>query len=108
MNKKNKPAKAKPSKPAQSSQQNLTKRMQLLGFVRGQDQFLALMSDMQQIDQELAQSRQNVRQCETGSRQEDECLARIRELEDQRFLLLGQLHGNRVNDYHLLNSEPKA
>lgn len=82
--------------------------MQLLGFVRGQDQFLALMNDMQQIDQELAQSRQIVRECETGSPQEDECLTRIRELEDKRFLLLGQLHGNRVNDYNLLIAKPEA
>lgn len=105
MSKKSKtPKSRKKDEPDRLSRRELQKRMQLLGFVRGQDQFLALLTEMRQTEQELSESYKLVRQFENGTPEEDDCLARIRELEDRRFVLLGQLHGNRVNDYQVLQS----
>ncbi|MCE3233954.1 MAG: hypothetical protein K0Q50_134 [Vampirovibrio sp.] len=108
MSKKTKTSRTRKTSPDQLSQRELQKRMQLLGFMRGKEQFLNLLTEMQQTEQELAESYKLARQCDTGTPEEDDCLAHIRELEDKRFQLLGQLHGNRVNDYQKLTSRAEA
>lgn len=108
MSKKTKSTRSRKTSPEQLSQREVQKRMQLLGFVRGKDQFLSLLTEMHQTEQELAESYQLVRQCDSGTPEEDDCLMRIRALEDKRFQLLGQIHGNRVNDYQKLISRSEA
>jgi hypothetical protein len=85
------------------SQKGLKARMQMLGFVRGKDSFMELLSAMQKIERELTESYEMLRSCESGSEEEDVCMDQVRALEDKRFQLLSELHGNRVNNYHLLS-----
>jgi hypothetical protein len=101
MNTKTKSGKKAGSRRKTASTRNVRAKMQLLGFVRGKDEFLSLITGMQSVDQELAASYEHLRTCEPGTVQEDDCLWRIRQLEDRRFQLLSELHGNRVKDYHL-------
>jgi hypothetical protein len=86
---------------AKAPQKGVRAKMQLLGFVRGKDTFLELITGVQSVDQELKASYEHLHTCEAGSVEEDECILHIRRLEDQRFQLLSDLHGNRVNNYHL-------
>ena len=73
----------------------------MLGFVRSKDSFMELLLAMQTIERELAASYQTLRTLESGSPEEIYCMAEVRQLEDRRFQLLSELHGNRVNNYLL-------
>lgn len=98
--------KTKARKTPSVSAKDVQTQMQLLGFVRSKDTFLALLTSMQSVDQELKAAYDYLHTCKTGSLDEGDCLLRIRQLEDRRFQLLSNLHGNRVNDYHILSTNP--
>ena len=77
------------------------RQLKLLGYVRGKDWTNDLLKDLQRTEQELTQSYPALHALAVGSEEEEQALSRIRQLEDERFLLLGKLHGNRVDHYHV-------
>lgn len=105
MNSKRKSAKSpeKTGKAPILSHKDVRSQMQLLGFARSRDMFLELLTGMQSVDQELKSAYDYLHTCNAGSMEEEDCLLHIRHLENQRFQLLSELHGNRVNDYHILS-----
>lgn len=90
--------------PAQSSVRVLEKRLALMGYVRGRDWSMELIEALQKTEQELAECSALLKTLSAHSSQETAVMECLRELEIKRFQLLGQVHGNRVNDYHLLIS----
>lgn len=86
-----------------SSPEALQKKMELLGFVRGENAFLKVMKELQLTDRDLKLSHQAMRKCQNDKIAENACISRIQALEDRRFELLSQIYGNRINHYHLSN-----
>ena len=104
MRKKAKSTKTDPASKAVKIQRNLIRANQLLSFMRlpkGTDEKLELLKTM---DQALENAYQVVHLLPGGTPEEDECLAGIRTLEDRRFDLLSQIHGNQIEAYRWVSS----
>ncbi len=89
---------------AARAQRNLIRSNQLLSFMRlpkNTDEKLELLQTM---DQALENAYQVVHLLPSGTPEEDECLAGIRTLEDRRFDLLSQIHGNQIEAYRWVSS----
>lgn len=82
----------------------MEKKLALIGYVRGKDWSRELIETLQATERELASCQELIRACPTGSEEETEIMARLKDLEIKRFQLLGDVHKNRVNDYHVLIS----
>lgn len=82
----------------------LEKKLALMGYVRGKDWSPELILTLQEVEQSLQDCAQKLKTLPEQSMEETEVIERLQGLEIQRFQLLGQLHGNRVNDYHTLIS----
>ena len=82
----------------------LEKRLALMGYVRGKDWSTELIEELQKTERELASCSDLLKTLPATASEEPEVMERLRELEVRRFQLLGEVHGNRVNDYHVLIS----
>lgn len=82
----------------------MEKRLALMGYVRGKDWSTELIHHLQSIEQALEECSLVLKALPEQSTEEAAIIERLQALEIQRFQLLGQLHGNRVNDYHTLIS----
>lgn len=82
----------------------IEKKLALIGYVRGKDWSPELIQALQTLDLELTQCQEQLRFMPAGTDEETLLLERVQSLELERFQLLGQLHGNKVNDYHVLIS----
>lgn len=85
-------------KPDQQQQQALRSN-QLLGFTRDAKKGKKLVLMLQNLDQELQNAYLKARELPTGDPDEDEALDAIRDMENRRFELLSEIHGNRVQSY---------
>ncbi|WP_303674534.1 hypothetical protein [Vampirovibrio chlorellavorus] len=79
-------------------------RLALMGYVRGKDWSTEQIRNLQAIEQALEECSVVLKALPEQSTEEAGIIERLQALEMERFQLLGQLHGNRVNDYHLLIS----
>lgn len=93
---------SKPS--ADKTVKGLEKKLALMGYVRGKDWSTELIRNLQEIEQALEECTTILKALPDQSSEEAGIIERLQTLEIQRFQLLGQLHGNRVNDYHTLIS----
>ncbi len=96
-------------KPARKTTENTTlkameHKLALMGYVRGKDWSTELIRNLQAIEQALEECSVILKALPEQSSEEAEMIERLQALEIERFQLLGQLHGNRVNDYHTLIS----
>lgn len=82
----------------------MEQKLTLMGYVRGKDWSSEMIEALQAMDQELTQCQALLKAAPVCSEEETSLMERIQALEIQRFQLLGQLHGNRVNDYNVLSS----
>ena len=73
----------------------------LIGFVRVPGQQESLLAMISSVDQEISRCSRDVKNPASSPLAEERALTRLRELEIERFQLLGQVHGNRVNEYLL-------
>ncbi len=78
-------------------------RFAALRQVKASDRNVDIMLDLARLDEELEAAYARVRECETGSDEEELCLSRIRNLEDERFQMLSVINGNRINDYNAVS-----
>ena len=85
-------------KPSQT-EQRAVRSNQLLGFTRSSKKNKQLVLLLDSLDQELQAAYHLVRQLQTGHPSEEEALEAIREMENRRFELLSEIHGNRVQSY---------
>lgn len=83
---------------------SMEKKLALIGYVRGKDWSRELIETLQATERELANCQEFIRTCAAGSEEETEIMERLKDLEIKRFQLLGDVHKNRVNDYHVLIS----
>ncbi len=79
-------------------------KLALMGYVRGKDWSTEQIRNLQAIEQALEECSVVLKALPEQSTEEAGIIERLQALEIERFQLLGQLHGNRVNDYHLLIS----
>lgn len=86
--------KANQSKPASPDFQT---RMRMVGFTQSKTKFLELLQRIEIIEKDLVDFRQRINQAAASDG--NRLTTQIRELEDQRFLLLSQLYGNRIQYY---------
>ncbi|WP_373533273.1 hypothetical protein [Vampirovibrio sp.] len=96
--------KNKSGKPTRKAVNAMEKRLALMGYVRGQDWSTELIEEFQKTELELASCSAQIQSSSTSMDEEAAVMERLRSLEIKRFQLLGQVFGNRVNDYHLLTS----
>lgn len=81
----------------------LEKKLALMGYVRGKDWSAELIENLQQTEQALDHCAVLLKAAPAQSAEESEIIERLQALEIQRFQLLGQLYGNRVNHYNALS-----
>jgi hypothetical protein len=96
--------KQKGNNPARKAVNAFEKQLALIGYVKGQDWPTELIEELQNIELELVTYSALLKSTSLSSNEESDVVDRLRSLEIKRFQLLGQVHGNRVNDYHLLTS----
>jgi hypothetical protein len=90
------------SKAARAKAQQAAKKQSsqsLIGFVRTSDPAESLLQAIHAMDLEIAQQTHQARSSQSSPLDEERALVRLKELEIERFQLLGQVHGNRINDY---------
>ncbi len=85
-------AKAQQAAKNQSSQS-------LIGFIRTSNSSENLLQALHAVDLEIVEQTQRVRSIQSSPLDEERALLRLKDLEIERFQLLGQVHGNRINDY---------
>jgi len=85
-------------KPSQT-EQRAVRSNQLLGFTRSSKKSKQLVLLLDSLDQELQAAYRLVKELQTGHPSEEEALEAIREMENRRFELLSEIHGNRVQSY---------
>lgn len=86
-----------------SIKKELLVRFAALRQVKTSERNVDVMLDLARLDEELEAAYVKVRQCEAGSVEEELCLGRIRDLEDERFQMLSVINGNRINDYNAVS-----
>lgn len=77
----------------------LALRFALFSHTKQADHRLEMLADIHKIDQELTSVRKAVQGITEDPTAEEQCLSRIRHLEDQRFQLLSELNGENVSAY---------
>lgn len=82
----------------------MEKKLALIGYVRGQDWSTESIKALQTLEKELAQCQQRLRIAPAHSEEESILMERVKAMEIERFQMLGDVHGNKVNDYHVLIS----
>ena len=80
-------------------QQRAISSNQLLGFTRSSKKGKQLVLLLQNLDQELQHAYLMARQLPSGDPNEEDALEAIRKMENRRFELLSEIHGNRVQSY---------
>lgn len=80
--------------------QEVLLRLALIGHIRSLDPTVDLMADLTKMNRQLERLQQQLKQTPHGSEQEEAALQAIRELEDHRFQLLSQLHGDDLTAYN--------
>lgn len=81
----------------------MEQKLALMGYVRGKDWSSEMIQALQAVDQELIQCQTLLKAAPACSEEETALMERVQSLEIQRFQMLGQVHGNRVNDYQVLS-----
>jgi hypothetical protein len=104
MNKKVKSAKKSASKKPMTQPMDLLRANQLLGYTRQPKSAEERLQLLNSIDEALENAYQVVRLLPNGIPEEEECLQGIRNLEDRRFELLSEIHGNQVQAYRWITS----
>lgn len=72
----------------------------LLKHLQEPSQNNALAEVLATLNHELETRQATIKTMENGSPEETECLNELQGLENERFNILSQLHGNRIYDYH--------
>ena len=86
-------------KPQKAQATGLALGSQLLTFTRQPANQAEQLELLATIESALEAAYQVVRLMPTGTQEEEECLEGIRQLEDQRFFLLSEIHGSQVQAY---------
>jgi len=98
MTKKSKSVK-KDTDPREFARHNLLRANQMMQFARQPKRGRELAALLQGMDLELESAYQLVREMPCGDPDEDAALEAVRELENRRFALLSQMHGNKILAY---------
>jgi hypothetical protein len=83
----------------QNSRQDLLRGGQMMQFVRQPKRGQEIAAVLHGLDQELEDSYRLVRELPCGDPDEEEALQAVRDMENRRFALLSEMHGNKIQAY---------
>lgn len=86
------------------AKKNLLRASLLLNFTRQPKNTEERVELLKNMNDALESAYQVAKLMPTGTKEEENCLQGIRNLEDRRFELLSEIHGNQIQAYRWLTS----